>query len=71
MLGGSVILASDTSVSLSDRVLFLSINIGYLEVLCIFIDLLLIDARVGGGQLFDIVASTTICWSGKSVVTVR
>ena len=44
MLGGSIILASDTSVSLSDRVLFLSINIGYLEVLCIFIDLLLIDA---------------------------
>ena len=55
-----MILPSDTGVILSDRVLFPSISTGFLEVLCIFIDLLFIDAGVGGGQLFDFDASDSI-----------
>ena len=29
------------------------------------------DARVGGGQLLDLLASTSISWSGRFVLTDR
>ena len=55
-------------VSLSDSVCFPSIRIGLEVLLCIFIVLLLMAARVGGGQLLDFVASTSISWLGRSVL---
>ena len=69
--GGLDILVCVVGVSLRDSVFLPSIIIGLVVLLYISMLLFLMDARVGGGQLFDIVASTTICWSGKSVVTVR
>ena len=52
MFGRSVRLVCIVGVSLSDRVLFPSISIGLLDVLYIFMVLLFIAARVGGGASY-------------------
>ena len=58
-------------VNLSDSVCLPSSSIGLVVLLRSLMFLLLMAARVGGGQLLDLVASTSISWFGRSVVMVR
>ena len=58
-------------VGVSDSVFLPSISIGLVELLWISMLLFLMDARVGGGQLLDLLASTSISWSGRFVLTDR
>ena len=69
--GGSDILVCVVGVSLSDSVFLPSISIGLVVLLWISMLLFLMDASVGGGQLVDLVASTSISWSGRFVLINR
>ena len=59
LFGGSVMFVCVVGVSLKESVFFLSIRIGLLVVLCIFIFLLFMTARVGGSQLVDLLCCDT------------
>ena len=61
----------DVGVNQIDSVFFLSSNTGSFVVFVTFIMLFFIAANVGGGQVFTFMASTTICWSGRSVLIFR
>ena len=69
--GVDLILVYIVGVSLSDSVFLPSIIIGLVVLLYISMLLFLMDARVGGGQLLDLLASTSISWSGRFVLTDR
>ena len=66
-----VISVAVVGVNLSDKVCLPSIKIGLLVMLYIDIVLFLIEASVGGGQLVDLLASTSMSWSGRLVLTNR
>ena len=69
--GGLDILVCVVGVSLSDSVFLPSIIIGLVVLLYISMLLFLMDASVGGGQLVDLVASISISWPGRFVLTDR
>ena len=64
-------LDSEVGISLRDRVFFPSKITGVLEVLVNCVTLFVIAANVGGGQELDLAASSTMSWSGRSVLIVR
>ena len=69
--GGLDLLVCVVGDSLRDSVFLPSIIIGLVVLLYISMLLFLMDARVGGGQLLDLLASTSISWSGRFVLTDR
>ena len=69
--GGFDILVGVVGVSFRDSVLLPSMSIGLVVVLWISMLWFLIDANVGGGQFLELVASTSIFWSGSCVLTDR
>ena len=64
-------LDSVVGISRRDSVFFPSNITGVLEVLVNFVTLFVIEASVGGGQELDLAASSTISWSGRSVLISR
>ena len=64
-------LDSEVGISRRDSVFFPSNITGVLEVLVSFVTLFVIEASVGGGQELDFAASSTISWSGRSVLMSR
>ena len=68
--GGFDILVVVVGVSFRDSVFLPSMSTG-LVVLWITMLWFLIEASVGGGQLLELVAFTSISWSGRCVFTDR
>ena len=64
-------LDSVVGISRRESVFFPSNITGVLEVLVNFVTLFFIEANVGGGQELDFAASSTISWSGRSVLMSR
>ena len=63
--------AVGVGVNLKDSVFLLSISMGLVVLLWISMLWFLIEASVGGGQWLGLLASTSISWSGRCVLTDR